>query len=304
MDVQEVVQQGTAWLLTGGLRILVIIALMLIALRLAKVFSKRMFGIFLKKDVESEARKRARTLGSLFRYVMVVTILITAFVMVLGELGIKIGPILAAAGVVGLAIGFGSQHLVEDIISGFFILLDDEIRVSDYIQTADKDGIVERVNLRMTVLRDFSGNVHYIRNGRVDIVTNMTKEYSRYVYDIGVAYREDVDEVFEVIRQVDEKMREDPEYSQYILEPIEVMGLDRFADSALIIKARTKTKPIKQWRVAREFNRRLKKAFDERNIEIPFPHVTLYAGQDKQGQAAPVHVVINKGKDKVAVRSA
>jgi small-conductance mechanosensitive channel len=295
MDVQEVVQQVTAWLLTGGLRILVIIALMLVALRLAKVFSKKMFGIFLKKDMESEARKRASTLGSLFRYIMVVAILMTAFIMVLGELGIKIGPILAAAGVLGLALGFGSQHLVEDIISGFFILLDDEIRVGDYIQTADKGGIVERVNLRMTVLRDFSGNVHYIRNGRVDIVTNMTKEYSRYVYDIGVAYREDVDEVSEVIRQVDEKMREDPEYGQYILEPIEVMGLDQFADSALIIKARTKTKPIKQWRVAREFNRRLKKAFDERNIEIPFPHVTLYAGQDKQGQAAPLHVAMDSG---------
>jgi small conductance mechanosensitive channel len=142
----------------------------------------------------------------------------------------------------------------------------------------------------MTILRDFSGNVHYIRNGMIDIVTNMTKDYSRYVFEIGVAYREDVDEVFSVIKKVDEDLRADPEFKDLILEPIEIMGLDQFADSALVIKARTKTIPIKQWKVAREFNRRLKKAFDAADIEIPFPHVTLYMGQDKKGQAAPLRV--------------
>jgi small conductance mechanosensitive channel len=213
--------------------------------------------------------------------------------MILGEFGIAIGPILAAAGVVGLALGFGSQHLVQDVISGFFILLDDEVRVGDYVAASGKSGVVERINLRMTVLRDFAGNVHYIRNGQIDIVTNMTKDFSQYVFDIGVAYREDVDEVFEVIRLVDEDLRSDPEFGPLILEPIEIMGLDQFADSALIIKARTKTKPIKQWKVAREFNRRLKKAFDERDIEIPFPHLTLYAGRDKKNEAAPIHLVMD-----------
>jgi small conductance mechanosensitive channel len=249
--------------------------------------------LFVKRGLEGEAKKRADTLGSLLRYILLVAISLTAFIMILGEFGIAIGPILAAAGVVGLALGFGSQHLVQDIISGFFILLDDEIRVGDYVTTVGKGGTVERLNLRMTVLRDFSGNVHYIRNGQIDIVTNMTKDYSRYLFEIGVAYREDVDEVFEVIKLVDEDLRQDPQYGPMILEPIEIMGLDQFADSALIIKARTKTKPIKQWKVAREFNRRLKKAFDERDIEIPFPHLTLYAGQDKKNQAAPVHVVVD-----------
>jgi len=214
--------------------------------------------------------------------------------MVLAELKIQIGPVLAAAGVLGVAVGFGAQHLVQDVISGFFILLDDEIRVGDVVRIADRGGLVERVNLRMVVLRDLSGNVHYVRNGKIDIVTNMTKDYSRYVFDIGVAYREEVDEVIEVIKQVDEELRSDPAFGPDILEPIEILGLDQFAESAVIIKARTKTKPIKQWGVAREFNRRLKKRFDEKNIEIPFPHVTLYIGQDKTGHAAPLSVAMER----------
>ena len=210
--------------------------------------------------------------------------------MILGEVGIEIGPIIAAAGVVGLAVGFGAQSLVKDIISGFFILLEDQIRVGDVVQIAGKGGLVEKVNLKMTILRDLAGNVHYVPNGTIDVVTNMTKDFSRYVFDIGVAYREDVDEVIEVIKQVDESLRNDPAFEKDILEPIEILGLDQFADSAVVIKARTTTKPIKQWSVAREFNRRLKKAFDEQDIEIPFPHVTLYAGQPKEGQAPPIPV--------------
>jgi moderate conductance mechanosensitive channel len=214
-----------------------------------------------------------------------------ASMMVLKKFGIEIGPILAAAGIVGLAVGFGAQSLVKDVISGFFILLEDQIRVGDVVQIAGKGGLVEKINLKTTILRDLAGNVHYVPNGQIDVVTNMTKDYSRYVFDIGVAYREDVDEVIEVIKEVDEEMRNDPAYKDDILEPIEILGLDQFADSAIIIRARTTTIPIKQWRVGREFNRRLKKRFDERDIEIPFPHVTLYMGQDKQGQSPPLHVV-------------
>ncbi|MEN6337151.1 MAG: mechanosensitive ion channel family protein, partial [Phycisphaerales bacterium] len=147
--------------------------------------------------------------------------------------------------------------------------------------------------LRMVVLRDLSGNVHYVRNGKIDVVTNMTKDYSRYVFDIGVAYREDVDEVIRVIRQVDEEFRSDDQFSPDVLEPLEILGLDQFADSAVIIKARIKTRPCKQWSVGREFNRRLKKRFDEKNIEIPFPHVTLYMGQDKAGQAPALKLAMD-----------
>jgi small conductance mechanosensitive channel len=212
--------------------------------------------------------------------------------MILKELGLEIAPILAAAGVAGIAIGFGAQELVKDVINGFFILLDDQIRVGDVVNIADKGGLVERVDLRMIVLRDLAGNVHFVRNGQINVVTNMTKEYSRYVFDIGVAYRENVDEVIEVIKQIDAELREDPDYKNDILEPIEILGLDKFADSAIVIKARTKTLPIRQWAIGREFNRRLKKRFDEQGIEIPFPHQTLYIGQDKDGTSAPLNVVM------------
>jgi small conductance mechanosensitive channel len=158
------------------------------------------------------------------------------------------------------------------------------------VQIAGQGGLVERLNLRRVVLRDLAGNVHYVRNGKIDVVTNMTKDYSRYVFNIGVAYREDVDHVIEVVKQVGEELRKDPVFGAEILEPIEILGVDQFADSAVVIKARTKTKPIKQWSTGREFNRRLKKRFDELDIEIPFPHRTVYIGQDKAGDAPPLKV--------------
>lgn len=297
MDINTFLGTTGEWMMTTGARLLVILVLTLIALKMARVLSNRLFKVVMKARLEAEMQKRAETLRSLVRYVLSITILAIAMIMVLGEFGVKIGPILAAAGIVGVAIGFGAQHLVQDIISGFFILIEDQIRVGDVIRTAGKAGLVEKVNLRMTVLRDLSGSVHYIRNGQIDVVTNMTKEFSYYVFDIGVAYRENVDEVTEVIQEVDEELRQDPEFKDLILEPTEVLGLDRFADSAVIVKARVKTAPIKQWTVGREFNRRLKQKFDERNIEIPFPHLTLYMGQDKDGSAAPLYTSQHPGND-------
>ena len=282
-------QMFITWVLTNGLHILITIILILIALKIAKIASTRLAEHFQKKKDE-EFKKRAETLSSIIKLILTIVILCIGGMIVLGELGIQIGPILATAGVFGLAIGFGAQNLVQDIISGFFLLLEDQVRVGDVVQVAGKGGLVEKITLRMIILRDLSGNVHYVRNGKVDIVTNMTKEYSRYVFDIGVAYREDVDEVVEVIKKVDEDLRSDPQFSDSILEPIEILGLSEFADSAMIIKARTKTKPIQQWTIGREFNRRLKKKFDELNIEIPFPHQTVYFGEDKKGEASPVRV--------------
>jgi len=294
MDVQSITQPILTWLVNHGPKLLVIIILTFVALRVARVLSDRIFGKVRKGIKEVETQKRADTLSSLIRYISSITILLVATIMILGEFGIQIGPILAAAGIVGVAVGFGSQQLVQDIISGFFILLEDQIRVGDVINVAGKGGVVEKVNLRMVVLRDIAGSVHYVRNGHIDVVTNMTKEYSQYVFDIGVAYRENVDEVMDVIRAVGADIRKDSGFADDILDDVEILGLDQFADSAVIIKARIKTKPIMQWRVGREFNRRLKMAFDEKNIEIPFPHMTVYMGQDKGGQAPPLHVSMNK----------
>lgn len=285
MNINEYLQLVGAWLLTSGLQILLIFILLVIALKAADLLSNKATHILLRKNTNLEFRKRADTLKQVLKTTLQITITALGGMMILGQLGINFGPVLAAAGVVGVAVGFGSQKLVSDIISGFFILMEDQVRVGDVVQVGGKAGLVERINLRTVVLRDLSGNVHFIRNSLIDVVTNMTKEFSFYVFDIGVAYREDVDEVISVIKEVDETMRQDETFKNLILAPIEVFGLDQFGDSALIIKARTKTLPIQQWNVGREFNRRLKKAFDARGIEIPFPRVTLYAGVGKDGKA-------------------
>ncbi len=291
MDTNLYLQKILNWLLTSGLHILLILVFTLIALKISKMLSKRLVNLVVRQKEDVEFQKRTQTLVSIVWHAASLGILLVAAMMVLKEFGVEIGPMLAAAGIVGLAVGFGAQSLVKDVISGFFILLEDQIRVGDVVQIAGKGGLVEKISLKTTILRDLSGNVHYVPNGQIDVVTNMTKEFSRYIFDIGVAYREDVDEVMEVIKEVDEELRNDPNFKDDILEPIEIMGLDQFANSAVIIRARTTTKPIQQWRVGREFNRRLKKKFDEKNIQIPFPHLTLYMGEDKQGQAPPLRVL-------------
>ncbi|MDH4219195.1 MAG: mechanosensitive ion channel family protein [Candidatus Aminicenantes bacterium] len=282
------------WALTTGIKIILVVVFTLILIKVIKVISKRLSSVFLKKRADEESEKRAKTLTSVIQSFLIILVLVVAAITIIGQLGIEIAPLLATAGIAGVAIGFAGQSLIKDIINGFFLLLWDQIRVGDVVQISDKSGLVEMINLKMTVLRDLAGSVHYIPNGSIDIVTNMTKEYSRYVFEIGVAYREDADEVMDIIREVDSELRKDPDFKEDILEPIEIFGLDKFADSAIIIKARTTTKPLKQWRIGREFNRRLKKKFDEEHIEIPFPHTTLYMGQDKKGKAAPLRVFMEE----------
>lgn len=295
MNIGSYLQKLWEWMVTDGLRIFLVLVLMVVSMKIAQSISTRLFKRY-QKDKDDEFKKRADTLSSIISSILMVIIIIVAAVTIMGQLGIRIGPVLAAVGIIGVALGFGAQHLVKDVISGFFILLDNQIRVGDVVQIAGRGGLVENINLRMTILRDLAGNVHYVRNGEIDVVTNMTKDYSRYVFEVGVAYREDVDEVIQVIKEVDEDLRSDPAFSEDILEPIEILGLDQFADSSIIIKARTKTKPIRQWAVGREFNKRLKKKFDEKDIEIPFPHLTLYLGQDKEGQSPPLNLVMEQSR--------
>jgi small conductance mechanosensitive channel len=226
MDMNSLINAVIPWLLTKGSKIVIILVLTFIALKIANIISERLISLLVKRRKDAESKKRSDTMISVVQNALKVVILVVTTMMILKEIGIAIAPILAAAGIVGLAVGFGAQNLVQDVISGFFILLEDQIRVGDVVQTAGKGGLVEKVNLRITILRDLAGNVHFIRNGTIDIVTNMTKEYSRYVFDIGVAYRENVDEVIEVIKDVDAELRKDPEYRQDILEPIEILGLD------------------------------------------------------------------------------
>lgn len=297
MNISEssYIQRLTEWTVTSGLHIVIIVMLSFLSVLLLRMLFRRLFAGLSRSAIDAERKKKIETLAIIVGRFATISIVLVAAITVLKEFGIDIGPVLAGAGVVGVAVGFGAQHLIRDLISGFFLILDDQIRLNDIVEIAGKSGVVERVNLRVTVLRDQEGKVHYVRNGEIGVVTNMTKDYSRYVFDVGVAYRENVDEVIEVIRAVDEGMRADPGYRDDILEPIDVLGLDRFADSAVVIRARTKTRPMQQWRVGREFNRRLKQEFDARGIEIPFPHVTLYMGKDKAGGAPPLHVDLGEG---------
>ena len=240
---------------------------------------------------------RARTLLPLLRNFVLVVLVVMVTLIVLSELGLDIAPLLAGAGVVGLAIGFGSQKLVQDVITGAFLLFEDAIAVGDVVSVAGKAGLVEGLSIRTIRLRDLSGSVHTIPFSAVDTVTNLTKEFSFAVFEVGIAYREDTDAVSDVLREIGAGMQADPELGPLILEPLEVLGVDQFADSAVIIKARIKTLPIRQWTVMREFNRRMKKRFDELGIEIPFPHRTLYFGVDKQGNAPPARMVTEPAAD-------
>ena len=284
MDMGVYAKAMEAWFLRSGPKVLLIVLLVFISIWFSGWIVRKVKRVILRRDSSSEFEKRVNTLGSVLSYTIDTAVVAIAIIMIIREFGVDVRPILAAAGVVGIAVGFGAQSLVQDLISGFFILIEDQIRVGDVVDIGGKGGVVERINLRLLVLRDLSGNVHYIRNGKIDIVTNMTKDFSMYVFDIGVSYREDVDRVIEVIKEVDTGLRGDPAFASLILEPVEILGLDRFEDSAVVVRARTKTVPIEQWKVGREFNRRLKKKFDELGIEIPFPHMTVYMRQDVRSE--------------------
>jgi len=266
--------------LSSGIRIVAIVIISFIIIRIFRMIIGRSKTKYeSKREGTAEAIKRAETLSGLLETTLRVAVLIAAFLMVLKEVGIDIGPLLAGAGIVGLAVGFGAQSLVKDVISGFFMLLENQMNVGDVVEIAGKAGLVESMNLRITVIRDFEGKVHIVPNGEIAVVTNFTKEYSRALIEIGVAYKEDVDRVIEVLKEVGEDIRQDEVFGAKILEPMEVIGLDSFGSSSINIKVRFKTRPIEQWNTAREYRKRVKRRFDQEGIEIPFPHITLYMGE-------------------------
>lgn len=277
------------WLMTSGVRVMLVAIAMTVMLTVLKRLVARLRGMY-EGALPTEAQiKRAHTLTHIVRDVARITIFFVGVMMILSEVGIDLKPLLAAAGLGGLAIGFGAQSLVKDLISGFFILLENSVRVGDVVEVAGVAGVVEEIELRTIRLRDLSGNVYTVPNGVIDKVKNMTKEYSYYLFEIGVAYREDVDEVMALLKDIAAGLQADPDFSADILEPLEMLGVDQFADSAVIIKCRIKTVPVKQWRVGREMNRRIKKTFDAKGIEIPFPHQTIYWGEPKQGTPPPLY---------------
>ena len=238
--------------------------------------------------------QRLRTLLPLLRNVFMVVLVVLVTMTVLSELGLNIAPLLAGAGVIGLAVGFGAQTLVKDIITGLFILLEDTIAVGDVVEVAGHSGVVEAVTIRTIRLRDIAGTVHTVPFSDVSTIENRTRDFAYAVLNIGVAYREDIDVVIGVIEKIGAELRADAAYAERIIEDIQVQGLDRFDDSAIIIRARIKTKPLQQWSVRRGFNLAMKRRFDELGIEIPFPHHTIYFGEDRDGTAPAAAVRLTR----------
>ena len=233
---------------------------------------------------------RVRTLIPLLRNALLFFLSVMSLLVVLSEIGIDVMPLLAGAGVLGIAIGFGAQTLVKDFLTGFTILLEDLLQVDDVVTVGGRTGIVERITLRKVELRALDGTVHTVPFSEISIVDNLTKDYSYYMLEVAVAYRENTDEVISCLHEIDREMRDSEEFGRYMLDALEVFGVDRFDDSAVVIKARTRTVAHEKWFVGREFNRRIKLLFDARNIEIPFPHQTLYFGESKDGRATHADV--------------
>jgi moderate conductance mechanosensitive channel len=265
------------------------------------VWSGAWFGIrFLLRTVrevwgkridDAESLRRLDTVMRAFRYALNVLVVIIVVVLVLAELGVSIAPILGAAGVAGVAIGFAAQSLVKDVFRGVVLLVENQIRVGDVVEVAGRGGLVEEVTLRYVRLRDYEGNVHFVSNGEIQVVTNRTVGFAYALIEVGIGYGADHDTALQLICDIADDLRAEPEWSERILDRFEVAGVERWADSSILIRGRIKVVPLQQWAVRREMLRRMKRRFDEAGIEIPFPHLKLYIAD----KAPPQGSLVAKG---------
>lgn len=283
-----------AWLSRGvgeqvfqsSLRIAVILILAFAAIELSGLLIHRLLGGLAKDATDLRRAGQINTLAPVLRGVSQTAIVIIGAMMLLSETGVKIGPLLAGAGVVGVAIGFGAQTLVKDFLTGIFLIAEDIVAVGDIVRIGDSGGLVEEMTVRTIRLRDFDGTLHVFPYSEAQVIHNLTKTFSCYVFNLQISYGSDIDRALRIMEAVGAEMLKDPDYAEKMLEPIEVVGVDALGDSGVVLKARIKTAPIQQWSVGREYNRRIKLAFDAEGIEIPFPHVKLVLpGQDD----APPH---------------
>lgn len=301
--VEWLLSQTGREILTRILSIGLILLISMVIWELVSLF----IAIYLERadanDSAITASARVRTLLPLARNALLIVIVAVVTLTVLAELGVNIGPLLAGAGVAGLAIGFGAQTLVKDVITGAFILFEDQISVGDVVCVAGYTGVVEGLTVRTIRLRDLYGRVHVVPFSAVSDVTNFTKEYSYAVIDAGVAYRENTDEVSNVLAEIGRELRLDSNFKDDLLEPLEIMGVEELADSAVVIRVRFKTTAGRQWAIGREFNRRMKLKFDKYGIEIPFPHQTLYLNENKNNSVTETDSELNPARQNKRVQS-
>lgn len=280
------------WLLDHGPRIVAVLLSMIVLWWLTRLAEGRIAGFIARgHDPEHSPRERearARTLASVFRNTASTVIVVGSSLMILTEIGINVLPLLGGAAVVGLAVAFGAQALIKDYFSGFIILLENQYAINDVVRIGDTAGLVERISLRMTVLRDLEGNAHFVPHGEIKQVTNMTHGWSRALFAVGVAYKEQVDRVMQVLLTLGEELCDDPKFRPLVLGKPEMLGVDAFGNSEVVIKFMIKTRPLQQWAVKREMLRRIKNRFDELGIEIPFPHRTIYHRYEADGASEPL----------------
>jgi small-conductance mechanosensitive channel len=274
----------------GLIRIALLIALAYVLMKLLRAGLDRLEIFLIRATERTEtipggAAKRIKTLTGVLWTIGCGLLWFVVVLVIFSQIGLNIGPILAGAGVAGLAVGFGAQHLVRDLVSGFFLLLENQIRVGDIAVVNGTGGMVEAITFRTVVLRDQAGLVHVFPNGSINTLANATKDWSASVIDVTLSYRTDTDRVMEIMRQVGEAMKQDPEYGSLMLEPIEIFGVENFTDTTVTIKARLKTQPSMQYRVGREFRRRLKYALQRADIELAAPPTSALA--KSTGPAAP-----------------
>ncbi len=268
--------QGLGGVIVSGLRIVGIVVVAWLAIVAAQRAIRGLRIRIASRLGDRESVQRAETLGRVFRYLAAVVVSLVAGTLVLSEIGVSVAPILGAAGVVGLAVGLGAQSLVKDFFTGFFLLAEDQIRQGDVVKLGDHAGRVEQVTLRYVQRRDYSSHVHFVPNGSMTSVVNMGRGHTQAVLDVDVAYSVDVDAAMAAIQAVAAEMRRDPDQAALILGDLEMAGVERWAESAVVIRARFKAAPLEQWNVRREYLRRLKNAFDRAGLEIPFPQLTLH----------------------------
>jgi small conductance mechanosensitive channel len=281
----------TDWLLEHGIRILIILILGAVAWFILKKTMPPMIShtlVRVKGETKEAITKRTATLTSVFLRLGQLIILIVVLFMVLSEIGVPIAPVLASFGIAGIAVGFGAQYLVRDLIAGVFILLENQYRVGDVARVADTAGLVEAVGLRKTVLRDLDGILHHIPNGEIRVASNFTRLWSRAHLNISVAYKEDLDKVLTILKQIWEETAQDPQWEEMIISKTpSFLRVDAFGDSGIVVKLAGETLPIRQWDVMGELRRRIKKAFDDEGIEIPWPHTKVYFGDFPEALKPP-----------------
>lgn len=273
------IKQLLPWLMSSGIRILIIVIISIIVYYILKKVLSRVVKIAVVPrngdDYIGEVQ-REQTLTQIFNITLRIIIFLISGLMVATEFGIKIAPLLASAGVIGLALGFGGQYLIKDVISGLFIILENQYRIDDFIEAAGLSGKVEKITLRMTTLRDLDGNTHHIPHGEIKTVSNLSKTFSRVNLDIGVGYGSDIDKVAAVVNEVGEKLAADPEWKDSIIIAPRFLRVQELGDSSVVIKVLGDTKPSQQWAVSGEFRKRIFEAFKASNIEIPFPQRVLH----------------------------